>query len=97
MSKGDFYMRAMGVGFFAAIILNGCTAAQLQTAQTDISTGIQAACVDVKAAAALNPASPSATYATGACGTATAVAALVQNSGTLVWLGTIMQQLKPAA
>lgn len=81
----------------AAALLEACTSAQLQTAQADISAGIQSACKDVQAVAALNPASPVGAYATGACGTATAVAALVQNSGTIQWLGTLQAQLAAPA
>jgi hypothetical protein len=83
----------------ALLLLGACTTAQLQTAQADISTGIQAACKDVSAAAALNPASPVGSYATASCGTATAVASLVQNSGTIQWLGSLQAQIaaKPAS
>lgn len=77
----------------AVLALGACTTAQLQTAQNDISAGIQAACKDVQAVAALNPSSPVGSYATASCGTATAVASLVQNSGTLVWLGQLQAQL----
>lgn len=80
------------------LALGACAGLDLQTVQNDIATGIQKACVDVNAVAALNPGSPVGAYATGACGTATAVAALVQNSGTIQWLGTLQAQLAaPAA
>lgn len=81
---------ALGAGVAA------CTTAQLTTAQADISTGIAAACKDVSAVAALVPAAPQATYAVAACGTATAVAGLVQNSGTIQWLGSLQAQLAAA-
>lgn len=84
---------ALIYGFCAIAVLARCTAAQLQTAQSEISVGINAACADVAAAQKLNPTSPSAPWAAGACGSATAVASLVQNSATLVWLGQIQQQL----
>lgn len=77
-----------------ALLLGACSAAQLQQAQTDIASGIQAACADVNAAVKLNPNSPAAPWAVGACGTATAVAALVQNSATIQWLGQVQQQLQ---
>jgi hypothetical protein len=80
------------------VIIAGCTTAQLTQAQTDISTGIAAACKDVSAVAALNPSSPVGSYATAACGTATAVASLVQSSDTIQWLGSLQAQIaaKPA-
>lgn len=88
--------RALGLA--AALLLASCTTAELQQANSDISGGIAAACADVLAAQKLNPASPVAAYASAACGTATAVAALVQNSATIQWLGQIQQQLAtPAA
>jgi len=96
-SKGA--AKALGIltlGLFA-LALSACTTAQIQQAQADISTGIKAACTDVLAAQKLNPASPVANYATAACGTATAVAALVQNSATIQWLGQLWQQLQPPA
>lgn len=81
-----------------ALTLGACTTAQLQTAQTDISAGIQAACNDVDAAAKLNPSSPVVAWATGACPLGVAAATLVQNSATLQWLGGIQAQLAaPAA
>lgn len=84
--------------FVVVFALAGCTSTQLQQAQTDISTGIQAACADVMAAQKVNPQSPVAPWAVGACGTATAVGALVQNSATIQWLGQIQAQLAtPAA
>lgn len=86
-------MRKILIAAAAALALAACTTAQLQTAQNDISAGIQAACKDVNAVAALNPASPVGSYATAACGSATAVAALVQNSGTIQWLGTLQAQI----
>ena len=87
--------RAIALG--AALLIASCTAAELQQAQSDISTGIEAACADVVAAQKLNPTSPVAAYATAACGTATDVAALVQSSATIQWLGQIQQQLSPPA
>lgn len=81
----------------SALVLAACTTAQLTNGQSDISTGIQAACADVNAVASLVPASPYATYAVAACGTATAIAALVQNSGTIQWLGSLQAQLKSSA
>lgn len=83
--------------FALPVLLAGCTAGQIQTAQTDIAAGIQAACNDVMAAQKLNPTSPSSAWATGACGTATQVAALVQNSATIQWLGQVQQQLATPA
>jgi hypothetical protein len=80
----------VGAAFLA---LSACTASQLQTAQTDIAAGIQAACTDVMAAQKLNPASAVSPWATSSCGTATAVAGLVQTSATLQWLGTLQGQL----
>lgn len=88
-----FFLLALGV----AGILGACTTAELATAQSDISTGIQAACKDVQATAVAFPGSPVAVYATGACGSAELVSALVQNSGTIQWLGQIQAQLKVPA
>jgi len=81
------------------LALAACSGTQLQTTSADIAAGIQAACADVAAAAKLNPSSPVVPWAVGACGTATAVAALVQNSATIQWLGQIQAQLAqpPAA
>lgn len=104
-------MRNLILSGVAVLALAACSTTQLQTAQTDISTGITAACADVMAAVptaqaavangtvkggAAATTSVIANYATPACGTATAVAALVQNSGTLEWLGTIEGQLAAA-
>lgn len=85
------------IALVASLLLASCTAAELQQAQSDISTGIEAACADVVAAQKLNPTSPVAAYATAACGTARDVAALVQSSATIQWLGQIQQQLSPPA
>lgn len=82
--------------YIPIIILAGlaaCTPAQLQTAQTDISVGIKSACADVMAANALNPNSPVAPWAVAPCGTAAAVAGLVQSSATIQWLGGIQAAL----
>ena len=89
-------------GLIAEALLAGglaaCSPAQLKLAQDDIAGGIQAACADVLAAQKPNQASPVADYALAACGTATAVATLVQNSATIQWLGQLQQQLAaPAA
>lgn len=85
-------------------LLSGCSPTQISAAQTDISTGINAACNDVMAAKTqaqtLAPTNAqvasTAAYAVAACGTATAVAALVQNSDTLQWLGNLQGQLTAA-
>lgn len=78
-------------------LLAGCTAAQVQQAETDISAGIAAACHDVNAAQAANPKSPVAPWAVQAC-SPTGQAGLVQNSATIQWLGGIAAQLQqPAA
>lgn len=84
---------AYTIAIAAALLVSACTAAQLQTAQTDIGAGIQAACTDVMAAEKLNPNSASAPWATASCATATATAALVQNSATLQWLGSLEAQI----
>lgn len=102
MNKGDFYMRAMGVGFFAAIILNGCTAAQLQTAQTDIGAALadaESACTlytPVSTALAAAPAGSAAAvtkgYVDGACNIATGhltpagLAAVTKDPQTAAWI-----------
>ena len=83
--------------FAPLVFLAACSTAQIQNAQTDISAGITAACADVnmaqKQASTLAPANAQvaslSAYATAACSTGTAVAALVQNSATLEWLGTL--------
>ena len=79
-----------------ALALGACSAAQVAQVQSDIATGIQAACSDVAAAAKLNPASPVAAWANGACPLGVAAASLVQNSATIQWLGQIQQQLAAA-
>lgn len=82
----------------ALIALGGCTATQLQQAQADISTGIQAACADVMAASALPGVDPNLkVYAGPSCATATAAAALVQNAQTVQWLGQLAGQLQASA
>lgn len=81
----------------AFFILAACSAAQLSQVQTDIATGIQAACTDVNAAAKLNPASPVLTYAEASCGSAEAIASLTQGSATIQWLGQLQQQLAAPA
>lgn len=82
----------------AIVALAGCSSAQLATAQADISAGIQAACLDVNAAAALPGVNPSLkAYAGASCATASAVGALVQNSATLQWLGTLQGQMTATA
>ena len=88
--------------FAPLVFLAACSTAQIQNAQTDISAGITAACADVNSAqmqaATLAPSSAKvaslSAYATAACGTATVAAALVQNSSTLEWLGSLQGQLK---
>jgi uncharacterized protein YgiB involved in biofilm formation len=102
-------MRAFRLSLIAAVTLAGCTTAQLTTATSDISAGIQAACSDAMAAvpvaqqaAATNPTATAkvaniAAYAQGGCATATAVAALAQNSATLEWLGNLTGQLTAVA
>lgn len=76
--------------------LAACTAQQVQTAETEISAGIAAACHDVNAAAVANPQSPAVAWAS-AC-TPTGMAGLVQNSATVQWLGGLAVQLsQPAA
>lgn len=83
-------------GLLATLALSACglTAQQIQT---DITTGIQAACLDVNAAAKANPASPVLTYAQASCGSAEAMASLAQGSATVQWLGQLQQQLQQAA
>lgn len=88
-----------------AILCAACSTAQLTAAQSDISTGIADACKDVLASAAVataaapanNKVAAIAGYATGACTLAGPVAALVQNSATLQWLGSLQGQLSAAA
>jgi hypothetical protein len=77
-------------------LVGACTTDQLQLAQNDISTGIAAGCKDVNAALPLVADPAVKVYAVAACGTATAVASLVQNSGTIQWLGQIKAQLDAA-
>lgn len=90
-------MRKLYLTLGAAALLAGCTAAEVQTAETDISAGIAATCHDVMAAQTANPKSPSAPWAVSAC-SPNGMAGLAQNSQTLVWLGTVLQQLQvPAA
>jgi hypothetical protein len=101
-------MRKSLLALAVAGTLGACSTAQITAAQTDISTGIAAACKDVLASAAVaNAAAPTnqnvvaiTGYATAACTIAGPVASLVQNSGTLQWLGTLQGQLnatKPAS
>src|SRR5258708_39213168 len=79
-----------------ALALSACSAAQVAQVQSDIATGIQAACSDVAAAAKLNPASPVAAWANGACPLGVAAASLGQNSATIPWLGQVQQPLARA-
>jgi hypothetical protein len=82
-----------------AAVLAGCTAAEVQTAQTDLSasvTAVQAACADAMAAAklaaatarggAVNTVNSISSYITAGCATAQAVASLAANSSSVVWL-----------
>jgi hypothetical protein len=79
------------------LIIAACTVDQLRLATSEISKGIQAACADAMAVSKLPNASPDvAVYATAACSNGTAVAALAQNSATLVWLGQLQAQLAAA-
>lgn len=101
--------KILAIGALCVLGLTGstCSTSQIGTATTDISTGIQAACKDVlatipvaQAAAkggAANTVSSIATYGVAACATAQAVAALVQNSSTLQWLGQLQGQLAATA
>lgn len=81
---------------FTIILPIGCTATQLQQAQTDIVTGIQAACLDVANAAKLYPTSPVVMYGEAACPAGVAATSLVQNSATIQWLGGIAAQIQAA-
>lgn len=87
---------AIAFGLLGPLALGACSTAQLQATQTDISTGIKAACTDVMAVAAAVPTVPQAAYAVAACGTAETVATLVQNSDTIQWLGGLQAQLAAA-
>ena len=97
-------MKNLAMLTFAGLTLCACSTAELTAAQNDISTGINAACKDVLASAAVaTAAAPGNTkvasvagYATAACTVAGPVAALVQNSSTLQWLGTLQGQLSAA-
>lgn len=82
------FIVAAGLG----LSLGACTAQQVQTAQTELSAGIAAACHDVAAAQAANPTSPVAPWAANAC-SPNGTASLVQNSATIQWLGTLAAQL----
>lgn len=75
------------------LALGACSSTDLATAQADIATGIQAACTDATAAAALNPASPVAAYVNAACPLGIAAATLVKNSATIQWLGEVQAQV----
>jgi len=103
-------IRAFKWIFLAAIIglaAFRCTPAQIQTATTEISAGITAACGDATQTlavaqtqakgGALNTVNNLAPYVIGACATAQAVAALAQNSGTLQWLGQLTGMLSATA
>lgn len=83
-------MRISLIYLAAALTLGAC--AQLQT---DIQTGIAAACTDVIAAQKANPNSPVAPWAS-AC-SPTGMAGLAQNSATIQWLGGIAAQLSAPA
>ena len=78
---------------YCASLVAACTSTQLTTAQTDIATGVAAACTDATAAAKLNPTSPVAVYITAACPLGEAAATLVQNSATIEWLGQVEAQV----
>jgi len=99
-------MKLWKLAFLAVIVglaAFRCTPAQIQTATTEISAGIQAACGDANNAlavgqavakgGALNTVNNLAPYVIGACATASAVAALAQNSGTLQWIGQLTGML----
>lgn len=86
--KAIAFLVAAGLG----LSLGACTAQQVQTAQTELSAGIAAACHDVAAAQAANPTSPVAPWAANAC-SPNGTASLVQNSATIQWLGTLAAQL----
>lgn len=88
--------RYIPIGVLAALALGACSAAQLGAVQSDISTGVAAACKDVAAAAVLAPTSPVVAYANAACPLGVAAATLVQNSATIQWLGQVQGQLAAA-
>ena len=89
-------MRCLILAGACALVLSAC-GLTAQQVQTDITTGIQAACLDVNTAAKLNPASPVLTYAQASCGSAEAMASLAQGSATIQWLGQLQQQLAAPA
>ena len=92
-------MRTFGytIALLGALALSACSVTELAAVQSDISTGVAAACKDVAAAAVLAPTSPVVSYANAACPLGQAAATLVKDSATIQWLGQVQQQLSAAA